>query len=131
MPRLDQVPFHEVDTFYPFVEEWLQQAIDFAGDRYADGEVLRDCKRGTRQLWLVWENNILGAVVTKIFGRARVCQIELCAGEGIDEWLHLLSELEGWALNQGCAEMEVVGRLGWIKKLKDYDKRAIIMRKKL
>lgn len=128
--NLTIIPSNEIHRVLPFVEEEIDRAIAIAGDRYSEGEIEGDLKNGKRQLWLITGDEIMGVVVTRIY-RTGVCQIELCAGHDINQWLHHLEKIEQWAKARNCTDIEVVGRKGWQRMLKGYDLEAVILRKKL
>lgn len=131
MTVLVPVPRENVKQIFSLAEPELNRAIAFSGDRYSEGELERDLESGTRQIWLIWLEELLGVVVTKVFRKARICQIELCAGRNIKTWLHHLPEIEQFARDNGCKISEVIGRKGWLRLLPDYELYAVILRKKL
>jgi hypothetical protein len=65
------------------------------------------------------------------YPRSTRCVLFLCAGDGLDRWLHHLGEIEAWARAQGCDAMEVAGRKGWARVLKGYELVNVMLRKEL
>ena len=55
----------------------------------------------------------------------------MLGGDGIDDWLKELKEIEGWASRVGCNRMILTGRAGWKKKLTDYKVKTVTMVKEL
>ena len=109
----------------------LQRALDFAGDRYAEGELKDNLENGKKQLWLVTEgDDIKASVVTQVY-KTGICQIVLCAGNGMNEWIHHIKEIEQFGKDNDCTDSEIIGRKGWQKMLPDYKLKAVILRKKL
>ncbi|NIR50004.1 hypothetical protein GWO43_16015 [candidate division KSB1 bacterium] len=133
MTHLFAVPKAEMNAVYPLVSKAIDRAIEVAGDRYSEGELERDLKSGHRQLWLAAEGGkypeIKGVAVTRVY-KSGYCQFELCSGYDLDTWFDHIDGIEGWAAEQGYS-MEVVGRLGWDRKLKakGYKPVAMIWRK--
>ena len=77
------------------------------------------------QLWM----HEASAAVTEIvsYPRLRACRVWLAAGdlEGIKE---IERQVEGWARQNGCARLEIIGRKGWLKKLRHADARVLMTR---
>lgn len=50
------------------------------------------------------------------------------AGNGIEDWMEFLyTYLENYALSKGCQDVQIVGREGWLRKIKRYKKVAAVM----
>ena len=39
----------------------------------------------------------------------------------MERWIQFLPDVEHWALNMGCTSLEVWGRKGWLKILRDWE----------
>ena len=131
MTVLFQVPCENIAQVFPLVETELKKAIDFAGNRYADGELQRDLENGNKQLWLVNDGNEIKASIVTLVYKNGVCQIVLCAGHDMKDWLGHIKEIEQFGRNHDCNISEIIGRKGWMKMLPDYELFAVILRKKL
>lgn len=111
-------------------------AID--NGRTSPEEIWASVLEGRSKLWLVIDEEaepkkIVGLVLTAIvhYPAFDACDIQLCVGDDIRFWLHLLSDIEKWAEEQGCKTMELTGRKGWGRYLEDYRLRRVIMVKSL
>jgi len=132
--RLVGVAAEAVARLWPRIEPLVRRGLAYADGRYAPGDVLRALLARDMQLWLVVGGGTIEAVcVTEIlrYPRQRRCNIFLCAGGGMRRWVGLLRDIEGWAREQGCAAVELQGRPGWARVLKDYRRTYILLRKEL
>lgn len=115
-----------------FWDEWgrwspaLQKALET--DRYALADVLEKVLRGEAQLWTAQT----AVVVTEIgvYPRRKVLRCWLAAGayEGIRE---IEPRAVAFGKAHGCTAIEIIGRVGWRRRLKDYRERAVVMVKEL
>lgn len=119
--RLLAIPADQVDTVWPQVRGPLAKAI---GDRRSCiDDVLLDVLRRDAQLWLVLRGEeVRAALVTRElrYPRGRSLLIQLLAGQGLGEWVHLLAELERHARELGCDAVEIQGRRAWERVLPGY-----------
>lgn len=95
-------------------------------DRYTLDDVLERLVAGDAQLWVEPD----AAVVTEIgiYPRRKVLRAWLATGtyEGIRR---IEQAVIPWAKSYGCDAIEIIGRLGWRRRLKDYRERAVTMTK--
>lgn len=65
------------------------------------------------------EKCMLGAIVTEIleYPQKRVCVIALVGGVELERWLDGIRDIELWAKDHGCQQVEVPGRRGWERVL--------------
>ena len=111
----------------------LDRVLSREGD-VAVTDVYRAVAVGDMQLWVVErDREVLAAVVTKLVVRPlrKVCQILYVGGSNMDDWLHHLSDIEGWAAAEEATRIEVVGRKGWKRVLSGYRMDAAVFRKDL
>src|SRR5687767_9382070 len=104
----------------PFVETALQ---------YADGEISIDdiytgIMRTQFQLWMVFDvthRRILGAYVTQVvdYPQLACLRVVTLAGEEFPTWIdEAHNSLNSFARQVQAKRIEVVGRSGWVKKLR-------------
>ena len=97
-------------------EELLLPAADRAGLDMAN--VWRDVMAGWAQLWIVRGSEITTAVITAM--QDDDCTIWLMGGLLPD--IHWLSTLERAAAGGGAKAMLIIGRTGWGRVLKGYER---------
>ena len=118
-----------------FWDEWkrlrhhILAALEHAGDTHTEHDILDLLRNDQAQFWPA-ENS---AMVTEIVGypNGSHCRIWLAGGE-YDELRELeRDKLIPWARQQGCRRIELVGRKGWARRLKDYDEVAVVLAKEI
>lgn len=131
--RLYGVPAESVDLFWPEIAPLLQKALDRSDGRYAIEDIRQFIDSGDMHLWAVADTAIRAAIVTQtvIYPRRKVGLILLLGGCGMRHWLHLIEEMEACFKREGCACLELYGRPGWQKVLKDYKTPSVALRKEL
>ena len=70
------------------------------------------------------------AIITEIvdYPQKAMCRIWLAGGD-LDELMDAEKYIAYWAKTHGCAGMEIVGRRGWSRQLKDYRQSAVVLMK--
>ena len=128
------IPHYYVDKVWDGVGKVLQPAIDLQ-----DGYMLEDVKAMIKHRnWQLWtgitdDNVVKVAMVTRIdtYPRKKACVICFLAGEDMKNWKHLLSDIENWAVQNGCTELEIQGRKGWVREMKDFKHTDVVCYKKI
>lgn len=120
----------------PVLGEMMETVYERAGGEMDGHSVARSLADNTLQFWAVTDGDIVAAVVgTSIEVAAtgkRICQINFCAGHHRSDWLHLLEQIEQWAVfEEGCHGMKVIARKGWAKSLPEYRMTHIVLEKDL
>ena len=100
--------------------------------RFTDVEA--DVLRANAYLWLALSGaGVLAAAVTKVTAEEgeRLCTIVACGSEG-EDWSRfgaLIRGLENYARDEGCGAIEICGRPGWSRRLRDYRLVKVVIRK--
>ena len=70
------------------------------------------------------------AIVTEIvdYPQKAMCRIWLAGGD-LDELLDAEAAICEWAKTLGCSGMEIIGRRGWSRTLKNYRESAVVLMK--
>ncbi len=131
---IDPKRVHEI---WPTVAPLLRQATARTGlSAFADVE--RDILDGCGLLWIAvsGEENALAidAVASTSLQHTdagKVCVITACAGNGISHWLPLISGIEKYARDEGCACVRIFGRKGWQRLLQGFRVKHLIIDKDL
>lgn len=116
------IPTEDVGMIWPTISKILLKAVERDEGKRSLHSLLRELVNDRNQLWIVFDGEPIGAVVTAIlnYPHARTLKVEWLAGERFEEWAHLISEIESFAKAQGCNPVEFSGRPGLARVLKRY-----------
>lgn len=92
-----------------------------------------DLLAGDGLLWLaVTEQEIQAAVVTQIIITecSKVCMIQACGGNGVNNWIGLIASIEDYARRERCDCVRLMGRRGWARVLREYSADKVIMERR-
>ena len=124
----------ELDSYLPSVISLIERVLVYSPENSLES-VIDNLMQGYSLLWLVLDEagNVSGVVTTKIINHPnyRTALIHLCAGDGIDDWIHTIHDIERWARSQQCRFIEIQGRPGWKRKLPEYDAVRTVFQKEL
>ena len=106
---------------------------------HSEGELetddfLEPLTHGDMQLWIATENKEMhSAMVTQIvpYPQKQVLRVISIAGSDFKKLYEFNDMVESFAIKTGCSGMELWGRKGWKKVLKEYKEDCILLRKKL
>lgn len=100
----------------PLIKRALDQGSNYTLDQILEGLIHKDM-----QLWVYTGKKIHAALVTTIQNRGpiRWCLFLAAGGTRMSEWIHHLPSIESWAREQGCHEMRIYGRMGWVRQLRE------------
>ena len=140
--QLINIPIKKVDEVWSLVKKNIQQALSYSGNHTDADYVYQTIKDGKFQLWVVWDESkktvkeqYNGVVVTEIIQRKlkRSCHIFIVTGKNRQQWQHLISVLEDFALKNECNNMELISRNGWEKIMNkfNYKKTHVVLEKTL
>ena len=127
-----RVPSEDVEFIWSQVAPLLEKALD---ETYNIEDILYGLANDRMQLFISWNNNkVESAVVTEIaqYPQAKVLRYFLAGGTNLNNWLERIQEtIEKFAKNNKCTHLEVAGRKGWVRKLKGFKMKAIILSKEI
>lgn len=123
------VPPNQVPHFWPHVGHYIAAALSNVG--LSEIEAIRDrLFKGEALLWIAAEDTqIQGAGATQLVmscGR-KVCEIVAWSSDKHEAGL--FDVIEQHAIAEGCAAVRLIGRKGWLRKLRDFNLRAVILEK--
>ncbi len=119
----------------------LERSADLCQHKAID--FLRECEAGRMQLWVIGMRDqwaaldsqvIVAVVVTQIVGQPSgqsALAILQCAGSYMRSWIHLIDEIEEYARGRGCSRVQIEGRRGWGRVLRDYRESYTVFSKEL
>jgi hypothetical protein len=118
---------------WPLIEPLIARAA-----RHDDLSDLATLKRqacaGELLIWVAWDgSSIHGAALTGLEGvnGRTFCTIVACGGENFEAWGSLIEDIERFARNEECAAVRIIGRKGWLRALKGYQARAVVLERTL
>ena len=127
-----RVPSEDLLFIWSQVSPLLEKALD---ETYTIKDILYGLSNDTMQLFISWNNNkVESAVVTEIanYPNAKILRYFLAGGTNLNNWLERIQEkIEKFAKQNECTHLEVAGRKGWVRKLKGYQMKAIILSKEI
>lgn len=120
-----KVPLNEVHGAWALARPFIVRARECrvaTGESYLE-DVYVKLILGKAVLWLAYcEADVVGAWITQdvAYERGAVVQIPYMAGDGAEDWIHLLEDVLADAARRGFAEIELLSREGFGKALADY-----------
>lgn len=126
---------HHIDTVWPEVLPHIERWIAEDGIWSAEG-IRAELKAARAQLWCFYKERCLGIWVTRIEkpdGKT-IGLLWGCAGDFIQhkaEAISCFGAIEAWLKEKGCEFVEIYGRFGWARIFPDYERHAVVLRKKL
>ena len=128
--NLVHIPSSNLDDVWNLVKKDISEALSYSGN-HTDAQFVYDCvKENKMQLWVVWDKDkpttlekYYGVVVTEIVKRKLIqsCNIFIVTGRHRQQWQHLISVLEDFALENNCTNMELIARAGWKRIMEQFD----------
>lgn len=134
--QLVALPKETLPDMWPNVVRFVEKIAARFPDEWSVPVIAAACANQQMLLWLIWDEankRPLGCIGTKFGIRAskkKVLDISWVAGDDRNEWSALISVLEDYAKQNGCDQVEFVGRLGWAKSFPDYrmEKQALFVK---
>jgi hypothetical protein len=112
-------------------KHWIEDALEYDGGHYSIEDVWSEIVKGNATFW----PGKRSAVVSQFwnFPKARTCNHWLAGGD-MDELLNEMQPvIDNWARANGCTEVTIAGRVGWVRAMKPYGFEPIftVIRKRL
>jgi hypothetical protein len=128
--NLVNIPSSNLDDVWSLVKKDISEALSYSGN-HTDAQFVYDTlKEDKMQLWVVWDKDkpttlekYYGVVVTEIVKRKLIqsCNIFIVTGRHRQQWQHLISVLEDFAIENNCTNMELIARKGWQRIMEQFD----------
>jgi hypothetical protein len=128
--KLVNIPSSNLDDVWSLVKKDISEALSYSGN-HTDAQFVYDTlKEDKMQLWVVWDKDkpttlekYYGVVVTEIVKRKLIqsCNIFIVTGRHRQQWQHLISVLEDFAIENNCTNMELIARKGWQRIMEQFD----------
>ena len=117
-----------VEAWWPLVQEYLITALKYGLGEYSIGDIKSACKSKDMQLWVKMGKEVKGAFVTKIakYPQKNLLCVILLGGDEFQEWRDEADALlNAFGKEHNCEYIELFGRKGWGRALKDIDYKEI------
>jgi hypothetical protein len=127
-----RVELEHVRALWPHLSPLIRRACERGGGDFA--QIERDVLAERALLWIANDGlDVLAVAVTQLWhkGPRKLCTILACGGHHLRRFLPVLEMIERYARNAGCDAMEICGRPGWIRILRDYRIRRVELEKEL
>jgi len=117
-----------IEAWWPLVQEYLISALKYSLGEYSIGDIKSACKSKDMQLWVKMGKEVKGAFVTKIakYPQKNLLCVILLGGDEFQEWRDEADALlNAFGKEHNCEYIELFGRKGWGRALKDIDYKEI------
>lgn len=125
---IEGIKGESVEVWWPLVEEYLITALKYSLGEYSIGDIKNACISKNMQLWVKIGKKTKGAFVTKIakYPQKNLLIVILLGGDEFQEWRDEADALlNAFGKENNCEYVELFGRKGWGKMLKDIDYREV------
>jgi len=124
----------DINLFWQYVAPLLEKVSPHSEGELTPDDFLPFLKTGEMTLWIgVRDKTIIAAMVTQVipYPKKNVLRIISLAGSEIKKYLPHFYKIEDWARERHCKHIELWGRKGWQKILKDWKNTYQILTKEL
>jgi hypothetical protein len=119
---IEGIKGESVEVWWPLVEEYLNTALEYSLGEYSIDDIKNACISKNMQLWVKIGKQAKGAFVTKIakYPQKNLLIVILLGGDEFQEWRDEADALlNAFGKQNNCEYVELFGRKGWGKMLKD------------
>ena len=104
--------------------KWIIDALRYAHNSHTYEQVIDIVKRGDAQLWALKDSAVVTEIVS--YPQRRTLRFWL-AGGNLKTLLEVEPKIRKWSILYRCEAVEIIGRKGWEKVMKDYEPTAIVL----
>ena len=125
---IEGIKGESVEVWWPLVEEYLNTALKYSLGEYSIDDIKNSCISKNMQLWVKVGKQAKGAFVTKIakYPQKNLLIVILLGGDEFQEWRDEADALlNAFGKENNCEYVELFGRKGWGKMLKDIDYKEV------
>lgn len=125
-----------VRAVWPFVQEYLQNALLVDGGKVSLDDLFKQIGEGTMGLYVVQDfanGDILAAICCEVheYPNVNVFNVAYLGGRELYRWASLFGELEAEAVRLGCEIVRMTGRPGWGRIYPDYREVARVFERRV
>jgi len=125
---IEGIKGESVEVWWPLVEEYLNTALEYSLGEYSIDDIKNACISKNMQLWVKVGKQTKGAFVTKIakYPQKNLLIVILLGGDEFQEWRDEADALlNAFGKENNCEYVELFGRKGWGRMLKDIDYKEV------
>ena len=125
---IEGIKGENIDAWWHLVQEYLITALEYGLGEYSIGDIKKSCKSKDMQLWVKMGREVKGAFITKIakYPQKNLLCVILLGGDEFQEWRDEADALlNAFGKEHNCEYVELFGRKGWGRALKDIDYKEI------
>ena len=104
-------------------KKWIVDALKYAHNSHTFEQVIEIVKRGDAQLWAFEDSAIVTEIIN--YPQRRTLRFWL-AGGNLETLLEVEPKIRKWSILYNCKAVEIIGRKGWGKVLKNYKPTATV-----
>jgi hypothetical protein len=119
---IEGIKGENIEVWWPLVEEYLNAALEHGLGEYTTEDIKKSCKSKDMQLWVKLGKEVEGAFITKIseYPQKNILCVLLLGGKNFSSWRDEADVLlNAFGKENKCEYVELFGRKGWGKVLKD------------
>lgn len=117
-----QVPVPFLESVWPHVVDLISHVVDRTDGEWTIDDLAGRLLRGEWQLWTVYDGTVRAVIGTSLAPEpsgALVAHVLWASGSRAEDWMHLISDIEAWASDQGAAKLKMLARKGYPKRFKE------------
>ena len=120
---IEGIRSENIDGWWSLVEEYLNAALEYGLGEYSIEDIKKSCKSKNMQLWVKFnKEGVRGAFITKVsvYPQKNILCVLLLGGNEFMKWRDEADALlNAFGKEKNCEYVELFGRKGWGKMLKD------------
>ena len=120
---IEGIRSENIEGWWPLVQEYLIAALKYGLGEYSIEDIKKSCKSKNMQLWVNFDKEgVQGAFITKVsmYPQKNILCVLLLGGNEFMKWRDEADALlNAFGKEKNCEYVELFGRKGWGKMLKD------------
>ena len=120
---IEGIRSENIEGWWPLVQEYLIAALEYGLGEYSIEDIKKSCLAKNMQLWVNFnKEGVQGAFITKVsvYPQKNILCVLLLGGNEFMKWRDEADALlNAFGKEQNCEYVELFGRKGWGKVLKD------------
>ena len=120
---IEGIRSENIEGWWSLVEEYLNAALKHGLGEYSIEDIKKSCKSKNMQLWVKFnKEGVRGAFITKVsvYPQKNILCVLLLGGNEFMKWRDEADALlNAFGKEKNCEYVELFGRKGWGKMLKD------------